>query len=296
LRYFLIIPTLLLSPLFAQIGIDPGVRLISQWSADTVRVGEPVTLRLEVALPPGSIPHFPELAVNDPAVSLVQTHLEPLAVEYVFSFWELGRIVLPGVPVRIVEPDGAEVTMATDSLSMIVASVLTGQEQDIREIKGMLAIRLTDPRSIWFRIGVAVLLVGLIAVIWHSRRRGKADQRRRDEKLQPGLIALQALDRLREAPYSPEQSGDYYLALSQILRRYLEQRLLFRALEMTTSEIVDLLPGELDDPGLNALIGQVLEQADLAKFAGLPQSPEQWQRDLDSARSIIERSQPVFQV
>ncbi len=261
-----------------------------------MRVGEPVTLRLEVALPQGSIPHFPEITVDDPAVDLVQTHLEPLAVEYVFSFWELGRIVLPGVPVKIVEPDGAEFTMATDSLSIIVASVLTGEEQDIREIKGMLFIKLTDPRSIWFRIGVAVLLAGLIAVIWRSRRRGGADQGRRDEKLQPGLIALKALDRLREAPYSQEQSGDYYLELSQVLRRYLEQRLLFRALEMTTSEIEDLLPGELDDPGLVALIGRVLEQADLAKFAGLPQPEDQWQRDLDSVRSIIERSQPVFQV
>ena len=201
-----------------------------------------------------------------------------------------------GVPVRIVNSDGNEFTMETDSLSIIVASVLTGQEEDIREIKGMFFIRLIDPRWFWIRIGLVVFLVGLIAALWWSRRRGGLDQAGRVARLKPDVIALEALDRLRQASYSPEQSGDYYLQLSQVLRRYLEQRLLFRALEMTTSEIEGLLPGELDDPGLIALIGQVLEQADLAKFAEMPQSRDQWQRDLDSVKSIIERSQPVFQV
>ena len=273
-----------------------GARLISRWSADTVRVGEPVTLRLEVDLPAGSVPHFPELTITNPGASLAQVHLEPMAVEYVFTFWELGRVVLPGIPVKIVAPDGSEKIIQTDSLSILVASVLSGQEQDIREIKGMIPVILTSARSIWFRIGLGVVLLGVIALIWRSRRQTRLAQARRDEKLRPDAVARKALDRLKAVPYRPEQAGEYYLELSRLLRRYLEQRLLFRALEMTTSEIKDLLPAELDDPAAAALIGQVLEQSDLAKFAGQPQPADLWRQDLDLVESIIDRTRPTFRV
>lgn len=293
MRYYLPVTLLITSALFAQ---GQGARLTSRWSADTVRVGEPVTLRLEVDLPAGSVPHFPELTVTNPGASLAQTRLEPMAVEYLFTFWELGRVALAGIPVKIVTLDGAERLIQTDSLSILVVSVLSGQERDIREIKGMVPVKLTDPRSIWFRIGLGVVLLGVIALIWRSRRHTGSGQARRDEKLQPGAIARKALEQLKAAPYYPEQAGEYYLELSRLLRRYLEQRLLFRALEMTTSEIKDLLPAELDDPAATALIGQVLEQSDLAKFAGLPQPAAQWRQDLDLAESIIERTQPTFRV
>ncbi len=135
-----------------------------------VLVGQPVILRLDVQLPEGSVPHFPELTLTDPDASLVQTRLEPLAVEYVFTFWELGRVALPGIPVRIVSPDGSERIMPTDSLSIIVVSALSGDEQDIRGIKSMVLVKLTDLRSVWIRAGLMVLLVGTIVLIWRSRR------------------------------------------------------------------------------------------------------------------------------
>ncbi len=298
MRHYLPVSLLITSALFAQglPGQGQGARLISHWSADTVRVGEPVTLRLDVELPAGSIPHFPELMVTNPGASLVQTRLEPMAVEYVFTFWEIGTIALPGIPVKIVAPDGTERIVQTDSLSVLVASVLSGREQDIREIKGMIPVILTSARSILFRIGLGVVLLGAIALIWRTRRRTGLARAGSDEKLRPDAVARKALDRLRAAPYRPEQAGEYYLELSRLLRRYLEQRLLFRALEMTTSEIKDLLPAELGDPGMVALIGQVLEQSDLAKFAGQPQAAARWRQDLDLVGSIVERTQPVFRV
>ncbi|MFB0516763.1 MAG: hypothetical protein ACETWG_09210 [Candidatus Neomarinimicrobiota bacterium] len=291
MRYWLFIALLLTSALHGQ-----GAQLTSRWSADTVRIGEPVTLRLQVALPPGSVPHFPELTLADPEVSLVQVRLEPMAVEYTLTFWELGQMTLPGVPVKIVAPDGTESIMQTNSLSIRVASILSGQERDIREIKSMVPVRLTNPRSFWFRVGIIVALSGIIALIWHSRRRMGPPRAVRDEKLQPDVAAGKALNKLKAAHYHPGKASDFYLELSRLLRQYLEQRFLFRALEMTTSEIEQLLPAELDDPATAALIGQVLEQSDLAKFAGQPHPEEQWRRDLDLAARIIDDTRPTFQV
>ena len=83
---------------FQDPGHGRGVRLDSHWSADTVHLGEPVTLRLELTLAEAAVPHFPELVLTDPGVTLISSHLEPLAVEYVLSFWNLGRTVLPMGP------------------------------------------------------------------------------------------------------------------------------------------------------------------------------------------------------
>ncbi|MBA7600373.1 MAG: hypothetical protein GH143_05520 [Calditrichaeota bacterium] len=298
MRHYLPVYLLIISALFAQglPGQGQGDRLTSRWSVDTVRVGEPVTLRLEVELPAGSVPHFSELTVTNPEASLIQTRLEPMAVEYVFTFWELGLVTLPGIPVKIVAPDGAERVVQTDSLSILVASVLTGREQDIREIKGMIPVILTSARSIWFRIGLVVVLLGVIALVWRSRRLRGPARAVKDEKLQPDAVAMRALGKLSVGRYYPAQAGESYLELSRVLRRYLEQRFLFRALEMTTSEIKGLLPAELDDPGTAALIGQVLEQSDLAKFAGLHQPKKQWREDLRQVQAIIDRTKPVFRV
>ncbi len=298
MRHYLPVYLLITSAVFAQglPGQGQGARLTSRWSVDTVRVGEPVTLRLEVELPAGSVPHFSELTVTNPAASLIQTRLEPMAVEYVFTFWELGLATLPGIPVKIVAPDGAERVVQTDSLSILVASVLTGREQDIREIKGMVPVNLTSPRTIWFRIGLVVVLLGVIALVWRSRSLRGLVRAVMDKKLQPDAVAMRALGKLSVGRYRPAQAGEFYLELSRLLRRYLEQRFLFRALEMTTSEIKGLLPAELDDPATAALIGQVLEQSDLAKFAGLHQPKKQWREDLRQVASIIERTKPTFRV
>ena len=74
----------------AYLPAQEGLGLVYQWSTDTVSVGEPVILRIEVQLPEGAVPHFPALVVDNPEVNLINTHLEPSAVEYTLSFWELG--------------------------------------------------------------------------------------------------------------------------------------------------------------------------------------------------------------
>ncbi|MEE9466460.1 MAG: hypothetical protein V3W14_12905 [Candidatus Neomarinimicrobiota bacterium] len=280
----------LISVLHAQ-----GTSITAQWSADTVQVGQPVRLRLLVQLEPGAVPHFPQLEISDPSVTLVSTKLEPMAAEYLFTFWELGWAVLPGIPVKYLLSDGTEHILQTDSLTLFVTTTLTGQEQDIREIKSMLPVILTDPRARLLRVVALVLLFGLIILIWRRRRRfPKAETGWK--KIYPDRAALQELTRLRRYMFEPSLADQHYLELSRILRHYLERRYLFRALEMTTSEIQQVLSAEVEDPEIATLIGQVLELSDLVKFAGRRQDQQQWAYDLELVESIIRRTRPAFQV
>ncbi len=272
-----------------------GTSITAQWSADTVLVGQPVRLRVSVQLEPGAVPHFPQLEISDPGVTLVSTKLEPLAAEYVFTFWEIGRAVLPEIPVKYLLSDGTEHIMQTDSLSVFVATALTGQEQDIREIKSMFPVILTNPEARLLRAGALVLLLVIIILIWRRRRRFPKPVTEW-KKIYPDRAALKELARLQRHMYEPSQADKHYLELSRILRHYLERRYLFRALEMTTSEIQQVLSAEVGDSEIANLIGHVLELSDLVKFAGRSQDQHQWTYDLELVESIIRRTRPAFHV
>ncbi len=272
-----------------------GNGITAHWSTDTVQVGQPVQLRLVVDLAPGAVPHFPQLEIANPVVSLLETNLGPRFAEYVFSFWELGRIVLPGIPVKYVLPDGSEHLLETDSLAVFVVTSLTGEEQDIRNIKSMLPVILTDPRARMLQVLSLILLLGVMVLIWR-RRAAPIAAGIKGSRIYPDRAALDDLARLRELGYDQARASEHYLELSRILRRYLELRYLFRALEMTTSEIQRVLPRKVEEIEIATLVGQLLELADLVKFAGRYQDRRQWNYDLELVASIIRRTRPAFQV
>ena len=272
-----------------------GVRLESSWSADTVLIGQPVVLRLTAQVSDDAVPHFPGLTLTNPDISLDSTRYGPYSVAYSFTFWKVGRMVLPGLPVQIERNDGAITTLSTDSMSVMVVSSLTGDEADIREIKEMVPLQLVDARAFWRRLAILVLLLGLVLFIWLRRRR-EGFIERTWERRSPDVEARAALALLRDKVYQPYAAPERYEELSRVLREYLEFRFLFKALEMTTSEIKGQLPRILDDPASAVLIGQLLERCDLAKFAKQRQDQNTWRNDLDMIDRIIEKTRPDFEI
>jgi hypothetical protein len=65
---------------------------------------------------------------------------------------------------------------------------------------------------------------------------------------------------------SSENSKEYYTKLTDTLRKYIEERYGFNAMEMTSSEIIDRLMSTKDQKSLDEL-RQLFITADLVKFA-----------------------------
>ena len=63
-----------------------------------------------------------------------------------------------------------------------------------------------------------------------------------------------------------ENSKEYYTRLTETLRRYIEERYGFNAMEMTSAEIIDKLMNSVDSQGVEEL-KELFETADLVKFA-----------------------------
>jgi len=86
--------------------------------------------------------------------------------------------------------------------------------------------------------------------------------------LPPHVVAIMELDRLKsEKIWKLGKNKKYYTELTEIIRKYIERRFQFNALEMTTDEILALFKRDKSTQSVYQNLSQILQLADLVKFA-----------------------------
>jgi len=192
---------------------------------------------------------------------------------------------VPGEELK--EAEGNEVPVGVTSL---LAKDSTAA--DIRDIK--------PPEELpfdWRPYGIAaaaVVAVGLLGAgffyLLNRPRRQRVIPPR-----PPHEVALVALNRLRARHFIEEgKFEDYYVELSAIIRRYLEDRFHLRAPEMTTEEFLTTVANEARLAlTQRRLLGEFLTQADLVKFARHLPSLKDSEAAYEAARRFVEETQPV---
>jgi hypothetical protein len=133
--------------------------------------------------------------------------------------------------------------------------------QDIHDIRPPFHI----PRS-WFElavIGGCCVLAALMVVAWRWRQRRVSAARKSAHEL--------ALERLGEARalMVPEQAREFSIAVSGIIRSYIEARFDIQAAHRTTPEFLRDLVTQADGPLASHRegLGEFMRYCDLAKFA-----------------------------
>lgn len=159
-----------------------------------------------------------------------------------------------------------------------------GPDEDIRDIrgpKGMLPSWLIPA----LLAAVVLLLIGGYAAWRRYRRRG------RPRVLLPFEAALQRLEEIRTL-LDPASARAFSIAVSDIVRQYIEIQFMVTATHRTTEEFLhDLL--ESSNAALAAhrsLLAEFLNQCDLAKFAGVSLSRQILESLHRSARSFVSES------
>jgi hypothetical protein len=132
------------------------------------------------------------------------------------------------------------------------------------------------------------LLIGYFVHYFRKRRKTGHDVRREIPAELPEVIAMRELDKIRnERPWLHNRVKVYYIAVSEILRRYIEGRFHIMALEQTTGEILHALRSKDPAPSdLDTLAG-ILRLADLVKFAKVIPSGEENAQQVELAASFV---------
>ncbi len=104
-------------------------------------------------------------------------------------------------------------------------------------------------------------------------------------------LAFQQLEALaRDRLWEKDELKTHYVRLSMLLREYLEKRFRVPALESTTREILPALKNAGFPIALNTSLRELLEQADMTKYARTPPPPEYHEKSLQNARTLIEKT------
>jgi hypothetical protein len=165
---------------------------------------------------------------------------------------------------------------------------IADQQEDIRDIRP--PSHIPNP-WLWLVYPGAGLLVTLAAYgAWQWNRRNRQER----EKL-PYELALEELEAARSLMRT-EQARAFSIAVSEVVRHYIEQRFVVRTRSLTTWEFLQDLTARNDSPlaGYRPLLGEFLYHCDLAKFARWLLSLQEMEAMLQSAcRFVRETGRPA---
>lgn len=139
---------------------------------------------------------------------------------------------------------------------------------------------------LWMSV-LAMILYILCILAWIRLKSGKPIQLkvRIIKHIPPHQKALSSIDDIKKRTVAVDEKT-YYTHLTDTLRKYIEERFGFSAMEMTSSEIISRLRNDNDEEKLNELT-MLFETADLVKFAKHKVSMSENDRNLVSAIDFI---------
>jgi len=267
-----------------------------------IHVGDLLTARLSVRHAADAAVRWPdsldlgpfEVSSFRPNPPVVEGDEAQTTAVLTITAFELGELEIPSIELTLVDGAGGESTVATNPVVVGVTSVGLDEGGDIRDVKG--------PRSIarnWLLLWpwAAALAILAILVAWVVRRRRArvAPSSRPVEPPKPAHeVAYEALSRLESS--SLLERGEikrYHIAVSQIIRTYIEGRFRVRALELITPEIVAGLVAAGIQPELRAEVQGFLEACDLVKFARHRPGAEECRSLLALARRLVDVTRPA---
>ena len=180
--------------------------------------------------------------------------------EFVITAWDSGSYFIP--PIAFSE------NSKTEALLLNVQTIILAEDAGLKDIKQP----IEEPigwSDIWpWLLGILILSLLIFIVKKYILNKNKPSIIIKPKVIIPADIsALKELNALEKAKIWQEGNvKEYHSQISEIIRRYTENRFQFIALELTTDEILQELKSILSDDQLNNL-STLLQRADLAKFA-----------------------------
>lgn len=210
---------------------------------------------------------------------------------FTLTAYELGEFILEPVTIQYRVKGSEPKTLQTNRLFVTVRSVDANKPKtDIRTVKGMMGLKRVWT---WLWVLLGLLAAGGLGAWWRARCKKLMEEAAKEPDLSPEDEALLKLSRLYDSNLLRKgKVKEYFLELSEILKRYFEKRFEIAALESTTSEILrDLKRKEIEN-SLSVKIQTVLETADLVKFAKWNLSPVEIIKTHQMAKALVEEARP----
>jgi hypothetical protein len=299
---FLAVLTLIPAVCFAK-DADSNDKLPLEVSAsvdkDKVTIGDKITYTLFVKAGKDIEVEFPEFAQNlgDFAIKDFGSSRKGWFKTKIYRQWYVldtyvsGKYSIPASTIKYRQNEQEEwQEVSIDEVFVEVESILESAEdkQDIREIAGPIGFPVKIPWYAWGILGLIIAGAGIMFFLFKRRKYQEIFIPPRPAH----EIAYEALKALRQKEYLKRKDHKlYYIELSDIVRRYLENRFNLRAPEMTTEEFLNSVK---DNKALilehKTLLREFLSHCDLVKFAKYEPAEKEADLSFESAKKLIDQT------
>lgn len=239
-------------------------------------IGDWITVHIGIEHPRGV--HFQPLGGDSVAGFLILQH-RPLTkqsdtlttTDLVVSRYDSVSTEFPPLPIQYyVAGDSVPQTVFTNPLLLTVSTVKVDTTKEMVDLKPPMAIPLTLA-EIALYAGIILVCAGtayLLYRYWKKRKLAHPGPTYTPPPRAAHVIALEQLAILKDKKlWQQGRLKEFYSEITEIIRRYIENRYRLRALEETTDEIMAGLRSVPVRPEILPPLEAILRRADLVKFA-----------------------------
>ncbi len=318
LRYIVTCVLALVATMVA-VAQNEAPTITSHLSADTVMIGDRVTLTVEVEKDVMQHIVFPSFDFTqtggqeqaEPSIEVVHDFAPDtlsqegrrvrLRKRYEMAVYDEGIYRIGKAQVLYLDKNLIDTLFAEREEQLFVKTFqIDSTMTTVRELKPQMTLKLRFAEFggyFGIALAVALLLAGLIyLLVRYLHKRGKriSDLFKPAPPVPAHIVAIEALEKLHnEKLWQNDKHKLYYSGLSDILRTYLAGRFEVGAMEMTTDEIDDALRAvEIEQKQKMNLLA-VLRDADLVKFAKATPEAEENELAYHKAYHFVEETKPV---
>ena len=260
--YFILSALLMFAQSSVQAKIDPIEMLIGEQAQVTLTIQAKDNANIE----------WPKLQPRQmlvPGVEIISTrHPDAHTMLITLTSFDGSLYHLPAFNVKV---DGKELKSSDLALKVVEVEVDTTQLNKMfppKDVQDNPFDWQDWSLSFWLSI-LLLLLVALTYYLYIRLRAGKPiiTHIKIVKRLLPHQKAMKEIEQIKaDKMVASENQKEYYTKLTDTLRRYIEERYGFSAMEMTSSEIIGRLMASGDQQSLTELT-QLFMTADLVKFA-----------------------------
>jgi hypothetical protein len=275
---------LIIWTMLAMVAVSVQAQVTVEASIDEIEmlVGQQVHVTLKAVVKEDSKVEFPQFTPSQfvtPGVEVLSS--QPIedrqadggvfvekAVVYTLTSFDDTLYYIPPLTVKI---DGKPYKSKSLALKVLTVEVDTTNVEQFYGPKGV-----QENPFLWsewspiFWLSVLLLIVLAITYYLYIRLRDNKPiitHIKIVKKLLPHQKAMKEIEQIKaDKMVTSENSKEYYTKLTETLRKYIEERYGFSAMEMTSSEIIEHLMASQDQKALDEL-RHLFTTADLVKFA-----------------------------
>ena len=214
---------------------------------------------------------------------------------YVLSKYDSGDVTIPPVDIGyLFGKDTTNHSIVTNSVTITVHTLKVKLDDEIKDVKAPIKIPL-DWRIIALWILGILIILGLLYYFYrkYQQKKKQLPVKRTIPKIPHYVTALNSLKELeKEKLWQNGHIKEYHSKVTEIIRRYFEERFYLPALELTTNEAMKHLSIKKEAQQILVTTEKFLNNADLVKFAKYKPMNNVNEEMMKQAYSIVESTIP----